>query len=91
MDHLKEIISQPPLGPFLLKISGDFLFSSFYMLVLGLVVIGIINTGLLIKRKERARQPARKAARIWAVNLVLFCVLVLLIGAINILFYLVRN
>ncbi|MBN2072583.1 MAG: hypothetical protein JW770_01385 [Actinobacteria bacterium] len=90
MEHLKEIISRPPFGPFLLKVSGDFLFSSFYILIVGLVIIGIVNLGLIIRHKE-GTIPAGRPSRIWVVNLVLSCALVLLAAGINILFYLVRN
>jgi len=78
-----KIITTRPISTILGKASTDFVFSSFYILVIGLAVIGIVNLSLKINNK-RAKHTA-------AVNTILFVLLILSIVLADTLFWFIRN
>ncbi len=78
-----DIIISRPINTALVKASYDFVFSSVYIFLVGMVVIGIINLSMRIKGGSKRK--------INAVNATLFSALVVIIILANILFYFVRN
>lgn len=87
MDAVREtiisLITTRPTSTILAKASGDFMFSSFYMLILGLTVLGIVN--LTMRMNNRSRK------HIAAVNIIISVLLVLTIAGANMVFWLIRS
>ncbi|MCG9478777.1 MAG: hypothetical protein K9H14_01040 [Actinomycetia bacterium] len=78
-----NIITTRPVSTILSKASSDFIFSSIYLFLVGLVVIGIVNLSLKVNRKSKKT--------ITLVNTILFALLLLLIALANVLFMAVRG
>ncbi|MGM0365289.1 MAG: hypothetical protein ACQEP5_01995 [Actinomycetota bacterium] len=78
-----NIITTRPASTILAKASHDFMFSSFYILIIGLAVLGIVNLTMRINNRSRRY--------ITVVNTMLFALLLLSIALANILFWLIRG
>ncbi|GEM_PF-6084111 len=87
MGHIREaiisFITTRPISTILEKASHDFLFSSFYILLIGFTIIGIINLTLKMKGSSRKK--------IAASNIVLIAALLLVTAAANGLFWVLRG
>ena len=78
-----DLITSRPINTALLKASHDFIFSSVYIFIAGLAIIGIVNLSMRINE--------RKGKKIAAVNIGLFVALIVIIILANALFYFLRN
>ncbi len=78
-----NIIISRPINAALLKASSDYIFSSVYIFLAGLAVIGIVNLSLKINK--------RKNSKIVLINTILSVILILAIALANIMFYFIRN
>ncbi len=78
-----RLITTRPTSTTLSKAAGDFIFSSFYILIIGLTVLGIVNLTMNINNCSRKY--------ITVVNTILVLLLALAIVASNIVFWLIRR
>ncbi len=78
-----EMITTRPVSTILDKASSDFIFSSLYMLLLGLTLWGIVHVSMRMRRWPKKR--------IMLVHTIFLVLLALLIGAANVVFWLIRR
>ncbi|MDZ7836840.1 MAG: hypothetical protein U5N58_02245 [Actinomycetota bacterium] len=78
-----NIITTRPVSTIVSKASSDYIFSSIYIFLVGLTVIGIINLSLKVNRRSKKT--------IILINTILLVLLLLLVALANVLFMAIRG